>query len=96
MKLKLFALALAASLMATSCANMSPTQQRTLSGAGIGTAAGVALGALRGGDLGWNAVYGAALGAAGGYIYDRHKQSERRAYEQGLRDGRATRKKRKK
>lgn len=86
MRLKLLALALVVSVTATSCANMSDTQQRTLSGAGIGTAAGVALGALRGGDLGWGAAYGAAIGAAGGYIYDRHKQSEKRAYERGVRD----------
>lgn len=86
MRLRLLGLAVLASVTATSCANMSDTQQRTVSGAGIGTAAGVAVSALRGGDLGWGAVYGAAIGAASGYIYDRHKQSEKRAYERGVRD----------
>ncbi len=32
---------------------------------------------------------GAALGAASGYIYDQTKQNEKRAYEQGVRDGRS-------
>ena len=56
----------------TGCASMSSTQQRTLSGAAIGAAGG--------------ALIGAGVGAASGYLYDQHKQSQQRAYEQGKRD----------
>ena len=66
------------------CSGMTETQQRTLSGAAIGGAAA----GLVSGDVGW-AVGGAAVGAASGYIYDRTKQNEQRAYEQGVQDGRA-------
>ncbi len=37
---------LGAALLGSGCANMTDTQQRTLSGAGIGAAAGTAIGAL--------------------------------------------------
>ncbi|MCZ7565611.1 MAG: glycine zipper domain-containing protein [Burkholderiales bacterium] len=67
------------------CANMSDTEQRTLSGAAIGTAAGVALGAITG-EWAW-AVGGAAVGAASGFIYDQQRQREQRAFEQGVQEG---------
>lgn len=57
------------------CANMSTTEQRTLSGAAIGTAAGAGIGILTGRPM-TGAAVGAAAGAVGGYIYDRHKKSE--------------------
>ena len=69
------------------CAGMSDTQQRTLSGAAIGTATGAVVGAATG-KWGW-ALGGAAAGAAGGYIYDQQKKKEQRAYEQGVQDGKA-------
>jgi uncharacterized membrane protein YebE (DUF533 family) len=55
---------------------MSDTQQRTLSGAAIGTAAGVGIGALTGGGLLWGAAGGAAIGAVGGYVYDQHEKTQ--------------------
>lgn len=70
----------AATAGVSGCASMSSTQQRTLSGAAIGAAGG----ALIDGSTG--ALIGAGVGAASGYLWDQHKQSEQRAYEQGKRD----------
>jgi osmotically inducible lipoprotein OsmB len=63
-------------MLAGGCADMSSTQQRTLSGAAIGTAAGYALGAMTGMSKGTGLAVGAAAGAAGGYIYDKYKENE--------------------
>lgn len=60
----------------SSCADMSSGEQRTLSGAAIGTAAGALLGELLTGQPLHGAAIGAAAGAAGGYLYDRHEKSE--------------------
>jgi hypothetical protein len=60
--------------MASGCADMSSTQQRTLSGAAVGTAAGYALGAMTGMSKGTGMAVGAAVGAGGGYIYDKYKE----------------------
>jgi len=63
--------ALAGAMTLAACSNMSDTQQRTLTGAGIG---GAAAGIITG-EWGWAAA-GAAVGAASGYIYDQHKKKE--------------------
>jgi len=62
---------------------MTETEQRTVSGAGIGAAAGAAGGALIGLFAGVpvtgaaiGAAAGAAVGGAGGYIVDQVKQRE--------------------
>lgn len=68
------AAALALMVSVSACSNMSTTQQRTLSGAGIGAAGGAAVGALAGGSVAGGAAIGAAAGAAGGYIYDKSKK----------------------
>lgn len=69
-----FALAvLAAGSFATGCANMTPTQQRALSGGAIGAATGAALGSLSG-NAGSGAAIGGAAGAAGGYLYEKDQQ----------------------
>ena len=60
------------------CSNMSSTEQRTLSGAAIGTAAGALVGGLATGRPMTGAAIGAAAGAAGGWLYDRHETSEGR------------------
>ena len=62
----------------TGCANMSSGEQRTLSGAAIGTAAGALIGELATGQPLHGAVLGAAAGAAGGWLYDRHQKSSAR------------------
>ena len=58
------------------CANMSSTEQRTLSGAAIGTAGGALIGQLASGKPLTGAVIGAIAGTAGGWLYDRHKKSQ--------------------
>ena len=65
-------------VVATGCANMSSSEQRTLSGAAIGTAAGYAVGAMTGMSKGTGMALGAAAGAASGFIYDKYKQNESR------------------
>ena len=69
-------LCLAGSLVG--CANMSSTEQRTLSGAAIGTAGGALIGGLAKGKPATGAAIGAAAGALGGWLYDRHEKSEGR------------------
>jgi hypothetical protein len=76
MKKTLVVLSVASILALSACANMSDTQQRTLSGAAIGSAAGVGIGALTGGALLWGAAGGAAIGAVGGYVYDQHEKKQ--------------------
>ena len=63
---------LLATALLNGCAGMSDTQQRTVSGAGMGAIAGavVAKDAVEG------AVIGAGVGALSGYIYDQHKKSK--------------------
>jgi uncharacterized membrane protein len=64
----------------TGCANMSSGEQRTLSGAAIGTAAGAVIGTLATGQPRTGAAIGAAVGAASGWLYDRHKKKEEQGY----------------
>lgn len=61
-------------LTVSACSGMNKTQQRTLSGAAIGTGVGVAGTAMTGGCITCGAAVGAAAGAAGGYIYDKSKR----------------------
>jgi len=60
----------------TGCANMNSSEQRTLSGAAIGTAAGAVVGELATGQPLHGAAIGAVAGALGGWLYDRHEKSE--------------------
>jgi osmotically inducible lipoprotein OsmB len=56
-------------LMATAgCANLTPRQQRALSGGAIGAAGGAALGAITGGSPALGAAIGGAAGAATGAL----------------------------
>jgi uncharacterized membrane protein len=57
------------------CANMSSTEQRSLSGAAIGTAAGALIGELATGQPLHGAAIGAAAGALGGWLYDHHEKA---------------------
>jgi len=65
---------IALAMSVSACSNMNSTQQRTLSGAGIGAASGAAIGAMTGGSVAGGAAIGAAGGAAAGYIYDKNKR----------------------
>jgi uncharacterized protein YcfJ len=76
---------LSLSLMCAGCAGMSDTEQRTLSGAAIGTAAGGIIGAISG-NTGMGMAIGAAAGAGSGYLYGKSKESEQAAYEKGYND----------
>jgi hypothetical protein len=55
------------------CANMTPTQQSTLSGGAIGAAGGAAISAIAGGNAGIGAAVGGAAGALTGYLVGQHK-----------------------
>ena len=62
--------AIVALLGLASCSGMNDTQQRTLSGAGVGTAIGAVGTVMTGGCVACGAAIGGAVGAAGGYVYD--------------------------
>lgn len=65
------ALTLALVLLVTAgCANMTPTQQRALSGGAAGAAGGALLGAIVGGSPTIGAAVGGAVGAAAGALWD--------------------------
>jgi osmotically inducible lipoprotein OsmB len=55
-------------LLSMGCANMTPRQQRTLSGGAIGAAGGAAVGAIVGGSPAVGAAVGGAVGAATGAL----------------------------
>lgn len=60
----------------TACSNMNTTEQRTLSGAAIGTGVGTVGTALTGGCIWCGAVIGGAVGAGAGYIYDQSQKNK--------------------
>lgn len=69
------------------CSGMNDTQQRALSGTGIGAAGGAVLGAI-GGNAGLGALVGAGAGLAGGLIYDNVQKGDQASYDRGYRNGR--------
>jgi uncharacterized protein YcfJ len=58
-------------LILTGCDNMTPSEQRVLSGSALGTVAGAALGSLSG-KAGEGALIGAGVGAVAGAMQDRN------------------------
>lgn len=80
-------LVLAALLILSGCEDMSPTQQRTLSSGAVGAGGGALIGALAG-NAGLGAVIGGGAGLAGGYLWDRHRAAEERAFREGMNAGR--------
>jgi hypothetical protein len=81
------ALTLAGALSTSALAD-SDTKKRTVTGGVIGGAVvGVATG-----SWGWAAA-GAAAGAAGGYLYDKNKKNEEKAYENGVKEGQSSKSK---
>lgn len=77
---------LAISVALAACSDMTTTQQRTLSGGGMGAAGGAMLGAI-GGNAALGAAAGAGAGLIGGYVYDQHKKSQDAAFQQGYSAG---------
>ena len=75
----------AAVVLLSGCANMSDTQRRTATGAGVGAVAGAVVGAATGGSVGTGAVLGAGVGALGTYIWSQHMEQQRRDMEQATR-----------
>lgn len=57
-------------LTAVGCANMTPQQQRALSGGAIGAAGGAAVGAVVGGSPALGAAVGGVVGAATGALWE--------------------------
>jgi hypothetical protein len=64
----------------------SDTGKRVGGGAAIGAAGGAAIGAAAG-NTPMGLAIGAAAGAGGGYLYDRHKKSKEKAYDDGYKEG---------
>jgi osmotically inducible lipoprotein OsmB len=69
-----------------SCAGMSETQQRTLTGGAGGAAGGALIGAIAG-NAGLGAAIGAGTGLLGGYLYGQYEEGKKEAYQQGVAAG---------
>jgi hypothetical protein len=70
----------------SSCAGMSDTQQRAMTGTAMGAAGGAIIGAIAG-DAGVGALIGAGVGLAGGLVVDNQRQREQQAYDRGVQSG---------
>ncbi|HSU04810.1 MAG TPA: glycine zipper family protein [Acetobacteraceae bacterium] len=77
-------------LLLTGCANMSPGEQRALSGTAIGTAGGAVIGAMAG-NAAVGAGIGAAAGLAGGLLVNGWKNAEAKSYQEGYSAGQQSR-----
>lgn len=77
-------LAAAAALLISGCANMdmTDTQRRTATGAGVGALAGAVISSATGGHAGTGAVVGAGVGALGTYIWSQNMERQKREMEQ--------------
>jgi hypothetical protein len=77
----------AVALSIAACADMTPTQQRALTGTAIGAGGGAVIGAI-GGNAGLGAAAGAGAGLLGGLLVDRSRQAQDRAFQEGVAAGR--------
>ena len=68
-------------ILTTGCAEMSDTQRRTATGAGVGALAGAVLRSAPGGRAGTGAVVGAGVGALGTYIWSQNMERQKREME---------------
>ena len=68
MRSRIVIIAIAAFLV-SGCANMTTTEQRTLSGAAIGAVGGLAVAAIAESSLITGTAIGAGVGAGAGYLY---------------------------
>lgn len=80
----------AVALPAAACADMTPTQQRALTGTAIGAGGGAVIGAI-GGNAGLGAAAGAGAGLLGGLLVDRSRQAQDTAFQQGFAAGQQSR-----
>jgi len=76
----------AVALPFAACADMSPTQQRAMTGTAAGAGVGAIAGAI-GGNAGLGAVAGAGAGLVGGLLVDRSRQAQDRAFQEGFAAG---------
>ena len=81
------AIALALLLPIAGCADLTPTQQRAMTGTGIGAAGGAVIGAMAG-NAGMGALAGAGAGLVGGLVVDQVRRNEAAAYQRGVNSGR--------
>lgn len=86
MRIQRAAMALAATMVVTGCANMNDLQRGTATGAGIGAGVGAILGGTTGGGGGkraaTGAILGGAAGAAIGNIWSARMEQQKQAMEQ--------------
>ena len=75
------------SIPLAACADMTPTQQRALTGTAIGAGGGAAIGAIAG-NAGLGAGIGAGAGLLGGLLVDRSRQAQDQAFQAGVAAGR--------
>ena len=80
----------AVALPVAACADMTPTQQRALTGTAIGAGGGAVIGAI-GGNAGLGAGIGAGAGLLGGLLVDRSRQAQDAAFQQGFSAGQQSR-----
>jgi len=73
--MKSIVLLLAVILALGGCANMSPTEQRVLSGGAMGAAGGAVIGAVAGSPA-LGAAIGGGAGLLGGLAYDQIQKSQ--------------------
>jgi hypothetical protein len=76
----------AVALPVVACADMTPTQQRALTGTAAGAGVGAIAGAI-GGNAGLGAAAGAGAGLLGGLLVDRSRQAQDRAFQEGYAAG---------
>ena len=80
----------AVAVLLVACADMTPTQQRALTGTAIGAGGGAVIGAI-GGNAGLGAIAGAGAGLVGGLLVDRSRQAQDSAFQQGFAAGQQSR-----
>ena len=85
--MKKYLILAALTLPVIACADMTPTQQRALSGTAIGAGGGAVIGAIAG-NAGLGAGIGAGAGLLGGLLFDQSRQAQDRAFQQGVAAGR--------
>ena len=84
--MKTYLILAALGLPLIACADMTPTQQRALSGTAIGAGGGAVIGAMAG-NAGLGAGIGAGAGLLGGLLVDRSRQAQDAAFQQGFAAG---------
>ena len=76
----------ALALPIAACADMTPTQQRAVTGTAAGAGSGAIAGAI-GGNAGLGAAAGAGAGLLGGLLFVQTRQAQDRAFQDGFAAG---------